>query len=122
MRSKYECTGAKMTTAIGKSLRAWLAASDRLALARAGLDLNFELAALAKRLDGKRATLFPAPAAVGLLYPAEGHRGAGGLFHRPGAGSTRSRPRPRGPLGDRFAEGVEALRLRGQFPCRREAG
>ena len=87
-----------MTTAIGKSLRAWLAwlaASDRLALARVGLDLNFELAALAKRLDGKRATLFPAPAAVGLLYPAEGHRGAGGLFHRPGAGSTRSRPRPR---------------------------
>ncbi len=40
-----------MTTAIGKSLRAWLA---RLA-AREGLDLNFELAALAKRLDGKRA-------------------------------------------------------------------
>ncbi len=107
-----------MTAPIGKGLRAWLA---RLA-AREGLDLNFELAALAKRLDGKRATLFPAPAAVGLLYPSEGNRGAGGLFRRPGAQSLGHQSGTRGPLGHRFAEGVEAPRLGGRFPCRREAG
>ena len=46
------------------SLREWLdhlAAHDRLALVRGGIGLRFELAAIAKRLDGERATLFPKP-------------------------------------------------------------
>jgi len=46
------------------SLRAWLdhlAAHDRLAVMRSGIGLHFELAAIAKRLDGERATLFPKP-------------------------------------------------------------
>jgi len=45
-------------------LRAWLdilAASDRLAVARPGVKLRFELAAVAKTLDGHKATLFPRP-------------------------------------------------------------
>ena len=45
-------------------LREWLdvlAASDRLAVARSGADLRFELAAIAKRLDGTKATFFPRP-------------------------------------------------------------
>src|SRR3974390_2820964 len=45
-------------------LRAWLdilAASDRLAVARPGIKLRFELAAIAKTLDGRKATLFPRP-------------------------------------------------------------
>jgi 2,5-furandicarboxylate decarboxylase 1 len=47
-----------------RSLRDWLdhlAARDRLALIRDGVGLRFELAAIAKKLDGKRATLFPKP-------------------------------------------------------------
>src|SRR5262245_38418379 len=46
------------------SLRDWLdhlAARDRLAVMRPGIGLRFELAAIAKRLDGERATLFPKP-------------------------------------------------------------
>ena len=46
------------------SLRDWLdhlAARDLLAVARPGVALRFELAAIAKRLDGVKATLFPAP-------------------------------------------------------------
>jgi 2,5-furandicarboxylate decarboxylase 1 len=45
-------------------LRAWLdilARSDRLALARPGVKLRFELSAIAKTLDGTKATLFPHP-------------------------------------------------------------
>ena len=45
-------------------LRDWLdhlAARDRLAVIRPGIGLRFELAAIAKRLDGERATLFPKP-------------------------------------------------------------
>jgi 2,5-furandicarboxylate decarboxylase 1 len=45
-------------------LRAWLdvlAGSDRLAVARPGVDLRFELAAIAKKLDGQKATFFPRP-------------------------------------------------------------
>src|SRR5215469_9225784 len=45
-------------------LRQWLdilAASDRLAVARPGVKLRFELAAIAKALDGRKATLFPRP-------------------------------------------------------------
>jgi 2,5-furandicarboxylate decarboxylase 1 len=47
-----------------KSLREWLerlASSDRLAVAQPGMPLRYRLAALAKRLDGSKATLFPAP-------------------------------------------------------------
>ncbi len=46
------------------SLRDWLdvlAASGRLAVARPGVDLRFELAAIAKKLDGTQATFFPHP-------------------------------------------------------------
>jgi 2,5-furandicarboxylate decarboxylase 1 len=45
-------------------LRAWLdilAASNRLAVARPGAKLRFELAAIAKVLDGHKATIFPRP-------------------------------------------------------------
>jgi 2,5-furandicarboxylate decarboxylase 1 len=44
-------------------LRDWLdhlAARDRLAVIRPGIRLRFELAAIAKRFDGVKATLFPA--------------------------------------------------------------
>lgn len=46
------------------TLRAWLdhlAARDRLAVIRPGTALKFELAAIAKKLDGEKATLFPRP-------------------------------------------------------------
>ena len=46
------------------SLRDWLdhlAARDRLAVIRPGVPLKYELAAIAKRLDGAKATLFPRP-------------------------------------------------------------
>src|SRR5262245_36811155 len=46
------------------SLREWLdhmAARDRLAVINPGVGLRYELAAIAKRLDGERATLFPSP-------------------------------------------------------------
>lgn len=47
-----------------RTLRSWLrrlAETDRLAVAEAGVDLDFELSAIAKRQDGKKAVLFPAP-------------------------------------------------------------
>jgi 2,5-furandicarboxylate decarboxylase 1 len=46
------------------TLRAWLdhlAARDRLAVMRPGTALKFEIAAIAKKLDGEKATLFPRP-------------------------------------------------------------
>lgn len=46
------------------SLRGWLdhlAAKDRLAVAQPGLALRFGLAAVASRLDGRQAVLFPSP-------------------------------------------------------------
>lgn len=46
------------------TLRAWLdhlAARDRLAVIRPGTALKFEVAAIAKKLDGQKATLFPRP-------------------------------------------------------------
>lgn len=46
------------------SLRDWLARlaeTDRLAMAREGVALEYELAAIAKRLDGEKAVLFPRP-------------------------------------------------------------
>src|SRR5947209_14304609 len=45
-------------------LRDWLdhlAGKNRLAVARPGAALEFEVAAVAKRLDGTKATLFPSP-------------------------------------------------------------
>jgi 2,5-furandicarboxylate decarboxylase 1 len=45
-------------------LRAWLdvlARSDRLAVAKPGVKLRFELSAIAKTLDGTKATIFPRP-------------------------------------------------------------
>jgi 2,5-furandicarboxylate decarboxylase 1 len=39
----------------------WLAATDRLAVARKGVSLIDELAAVAKKLENERAVLFPAP-------------------------------------------------------------
>jgi 2,5-furandicarboxylate decarboxylase 1 len=45
-------------------LRGWLdhlAAHGRLAIIRPGMGLRFELAAIAKRLDGEKATFFPRP-------------------------------------------------------------
>jgi 2,5-furandicarboxylate decarboxylase 1 len=47
-----------------RGLRDWLdhlAARDRLSIVKPNVDLRFELAAYAKRLDGRRATLFPKP-------------------------------------------------------------
>jgi 2,5-furandicarboxylate decarboxylase 1 len=47
-----------------RSLRSWLdhlAARDRLVVVEPGAGLRFELAAIAKRLDGRRATFFPRP-------------------------------------------------------------
>lgn len=47
-----------------RSLRDWLdrlAATDRLAVARRGIALEFQLAAIANRLDGQKASLFPQP-------------------------------------------------------------
>jgi 2,5-furandicarboxylate decarboxylase 1 len=47
-----------------RSLREWLdhlAARDRLVVLEPGIGLRFELAAIAKRLDGFRATVFPRP-------------------------------------------------------------
>lgn len=46
------------------SLRGWLdrlAATDRLAIAKPGVALRYQLAAIAKRLDGGKASLFPHP-------------------------------------------------------------
>jgi len=50
--------------AYARSLRAWLAhlsSSGRLAVAREGAALRYELAAIANRLDGRQAVLFPHP-------------------------------------------------------------
>jgi 2,5-furandicarboxylate decarboxylase 1 len=47
-----------------RTLRDWLdhlAARDRLAVIQPNTKLRFELAAIAKRLDGRKATLFPRP-------------------------------------------------------------
>ena len=49
---------------VGASLRGWLdhlRESDRLAMARSGVDLRFGVAGIANRLDGRSATLFPQP-------------------------------------------------------------
>ncbi|MGO8920307.1 MAG: UbiD family decarboxylase [Stellaceae bacterium] len=57
-------SGEAARNAPAPSLRDWLdhlAARDLLAVARPGVGLRFELAAIAKRLDGVKATLFPAP-------------------------------------------------------------
>jgi len=53
-----------MTDQVFDNMRDWLAhlaATDRLAVIRDNVSLEFELAAIAKRLDGERATFFPHP-------------------------------------------------------------
>jgi 2,5-furandicarboxylate decarboxylase 1 len=55
-------------------LRDWLdhlASKNRLAVVRAGAALEFEVAAVAKRLDGTKATLFPSPS----QHPVPASRG-----------------------------------------------
>ncbi|MBI0536489.1 UbiD family decarboxylase [Roseomonas sp. KE2513] len=55
---------AETAAAPCRTLRAWLdrlAATDRLAVARPGIALEYELAAVANRLDGRKASLFPRP-------------------------------------------------------------
>ena len=55
---------AAVRNAPAPTLRGWLERLDesgRLARARPGIPLRFTLAALAKRLDGRRATYFPEP-------------------------------------------------------------
>jgi 2,5-furandicarboxylate decarboxylase 1 len=52
-----------------RTLRDWLdhlAARDRLAVIKPRVGLRFELAAIAKRLDGRKATLFPHPDGHGI--------------------------------------------------------
>lgn len=56
--------GGTPGTGVATTLRGWLdrlAAQDRLAIARPRLALRHEVAAVAKRLDGRKATFFPAP-------------------------------------------------------------
>lgn len=60
---KQDRTGANSLPA-GASLRSWLEhleAAGRLAFARPGVKLKYELAGIANRLDGKKASFFPAP-------------------------------------------------------------
>ena len=57
-------TSAHQSPPFARSLRAWLAhlsATGRLAVAREGVALKHELAAIAKKLDGTQAVLFPRP-------------------------------------------------------------
>ena len=54
----------QLPTPVGATLRGWLdrlQLTDRLAVARPGVDLRFGVAGVASRLDGQRATIFPAP-------------------------------------------------------------
>ncbi|MFM9980201.1 MAG: UbiD family decarboxylase domain-containing protein, partial [Burkholderiales bacterium] len=56
---------ARVSPMHARSLRGWLkhlASTDRLAVAREGVSLEYELAGIAKKLDGKQAVLFPKPA------------------------------------------------------------
>ena len=56
---------ARVSPMHARSLRGWLkhlAATDRLAVAHEGVSLEYELAGIAKKLDGKQAVLFPKPA------------------------------------------------------------
>jgi 2,5-furandicarboxylate decarboxylase 1 len=59
-RSNTDTAGASTVA----DLRSWLhtlAATDRLAVARQGISLTDELAAVAKKLENERAVLFPSP-------------------------------------------------------------
>ena len=65
--STWECDMAYRT------LRSWLrhlAETDRLMLAESGVDLDFEVAAVAKRQDGSKAVLFPSPKRGGANAPS----------------------------------------------------
>lgn len=69
MKNIVQNTGTQPPAGVSRvkpftTLRGWLdhlAAHDRLAIAMPGVSLQFELAAIAKRLDGMKATLFPRP-------------------------------------------------------------
>ncbi len=54
----------RISPACARNLRGWLAhlgATGRLAVAREGAKLDYEIAAIAKKLDGQKAVLFPRP-------------------------------------------------------------
>src|SRR5512136_972648 len=69
LRQKAATTASRLIAGGNKSqpittLRDWLdhlAARDRLAVIRPETSLQFELAAIAKRFDGRKATMFPRP-------------------------------------------------------------
>src|SRR5579859_4751156 len=53
---------ASVSAAVPPNLRTWLdqlAARQRLVLARPGVDLRFEVAAIAQHFEGRQAVLFP---------------------------------------------------------------
>jgi len=59
-----ESSSSNTHAPVGGNLRGWLdhlRNSDRLALARPGIALRFGVAGVANRLDGTRASVFPAP-------------------------------------------------------------
>jgi 2,5-furandicarboxylate decarboxylase 1 len=61
-RQEHRITGAPRQAC--RNLRDWLdhlARTDRLAVARPGVALKYQLAAIANRLDGRKASLFPRP-------------------------------------------------------------
>lgn len=74
-----------MTTsapALSTDLRRWLAhLSDtgRLAVIREGVKLEHQLAAIAKRLDGRQAVYFPGPAGMTCQWCRASCRAAAGL-------------------------------------------
>lgn len=56
---------ARVSPLYARSLRGWLkhlGETGRLAVAKEGVSLEYEIAAIAKKLDGKQAVLFPKPA------------------------------------------------------------
>ena len=69
LETRHKAHTASLTPGSNKpqpitTLRDWLdylAASDRLVVIRPEMSLRFELAAIAKRFDGYKATLFPRP-------------------------------------------------------------
>lgn len=66
--TEIEREGSNRGPAAFRTLRSWLAQlrdTDRLAVAKSGLSLKYEIAALAKRLDGEKATVFSAPTGYG---------------------------------------------------------
>ena len=61
---KTQTSPARVSPDYARTLRGWLAhlaATGRLAVAREGAALDYEVAAIAKKLDGRQAVLFPKP-------------------------------------------------------------